>query len=173
MRFAGSPNTAGTGLSVLALAATILLAGGVASLAAGPFARLAGEWRGGGQIELSDGSSEPLRCRAAYDVLGAGGNELQLNIRCAGQSYSFDLRGSVTSDGNRLSGTWSESTRNASGTISGTVRSERFQVVARGQSFAASLTLVTHGHNQSVTIRSADPQSEFKGASLELQRASS
>ena len=167
MMLAGFPNKAGA----VALALAVLLAGGIVSQAAGPFGRLAGEWHGGGQIDLSGGGNEPLRCRAAYDVIGATGNELQLNIRCAGQSYSFDLRGSATADGDRLSGTWSESTRNASGTISGTIRGDRLQVVARGQSFSASLTLITRGHNQSITIRSTDPQSEFKGASLELQRA--
>ena len=49
------------------------------------FARLAGEWNGSGTIELANGSREPLRCKAAYDVLG-GQSNLQLNIRCASDS---------------------------------------------------------------------------------------
>lgn len=141
-----------------------------ASQAAGPFSRLAGAWQGTGQINLGSGNSEPVKCRAAYDIVDSDGNNLQLNIRCAGQSYSFDLRGTALASGEKISGTWTEATRNAAGTISGTTRGDRFEVVASGPSFSASLTLITRGAKQSVAIRSADPNSQFKGASIELQR---
>jgi hypothetical protein len=156
--------------AAVALAILVLLGGTASSWAAGPFARLAGHWQGGGQINLSEGNSEPIKCRAAYDVLDSAGNDLQLNIRCAGQSYSFDLRGSAKAAGDQISGTWSEAMRNAAGTLSGVGRGDRFQVTANGSSFSVSLTLITRGSSQSITIRSADPQSEFKGASIELQR---
>jgi hypothetical protein len=42
-----------------------------------------------GTIDLSNGTHEPIKCRAAYDVLSDQRN-LQLNIRCA--SGNFDLR---------------------------------------------------------------------------------
>lgn len=136
-----------------------------------PFGKLAGQWSGKGTIELSNGTHEPIRCRAAYDVLQEQ-SKLQLNIRCASESYGFDLRASATYAAGAITGSWSEGTRNAAGTISGRADGDRFQVVARGPSFTATLTLVTRGNRQSVTIQSQDEQTRVKGASIALQRGS-
>jgi hypothetical protein len=138
----------------------------------GVFARLAGEWNGNGTIELANGSREPLRCKAAYDVLGEQSN-LQLNIRCASDSYNFDLRGSATLAGTGVSGSWSESTRNAAGKISGTARGDKIDVVAESAAFTANLSLMTRGNKQSVTIKSKEDNSSVRGATINLQRGSS
>jgi hypothetical protein len=137
------------------------------SQGAGPFARLAGQWAGKGTIELADGTREPIRCRAAYDALD---KKLQLNIRCASESYSFDLRSSVTYSAGSLSGTWSEDTRNFAGTISGRASGDRFQVSAKGPSFSASLSLTTHGDHQSVVIEPEGDNASIKRAAFTLQR---
>jgi len=136
-----------------------------------PFDRLAGQWSGSGTIELSNGSHESVRCRATYDVLREN-SKLQLNIRCASQGANFDLRASADYSAGAISGYWSESSRGASGTISGRAEGDRFQVVARAASFVATLTLVTHGGRQSVVIRSQDPQSTIKAVSVNLRRTS-
>jgi hypothetical protein len=138
----------------------------------GTFARLAGEWNGNGTIELADGSREPLRCKAAYDVLGRQSN-LQLNIRCASDSFNFDLRGSATLAGTGVSGSWSESTRNAGGRLSGSAHGDKIDVVAESSTFTASLSLTTRGNKQSVTIKSKDANSSLKGATINLQRGRS
>src|SRR5262245_26175460 len=135
------------------------------------FDRLAGQWSGSGTVELSNGSQESIRCRAAYDVM-RGQSKLQLSIRCASEGSNFDLRASADYSAGAISGYWSESTRGASGTISGRADGDRFQVVARAASFVATLTLVTHGGRQSVVIRSQDPQSTIKAVSVNLRRAS-
>ena len=135
------------------------------------FQKLAGQWSGSGTIELSNATNEPIRCRAAYDVLEQQ-NNLQLNIRCASESYGFDLRASATYAAGAITGTWSEATRNAAGTISGKADGDRFQVVAKGPAFTAILTLVTRGNRQSVTIQSQDEKTRVKGASIALQRGS-
>ncbi|HEX5509014.1 MAG TPA: hypothetical protein VFX37_10970 [Pseudolabrys sp.] len=135
----------------------------------GPFAPLAGRWSGAGNVELSNGTQESIHCRAAYDVLSA--RNLQLNIRCASESYNFDLRGSVRSSSGSVSGTWSESTRNAGGTLSGEANGEHIQVVAKGPAFAAMITLTTRGRRQTVTIRSQDSDSTLRGASIHLRRS--
>ena len=136
-----------------------------------PFQKLVGQWSGNGTIELSNGTHEEIRCRAAYDVLEQQ-NNLQLNIRCASESYGFDLRASATYAAGAITGTWSEASRNASGTISGKADGDRFQVVARGPAFTATLTVVTRGNRQSVTIQSQDDKTRVKGASIALQRGS-
>ena len=136
-----------------------------------PFDRLAGQWSGSGTIELSNGSHETIRCRAAYDVLREH-SKLQLSIRCASEGANFDLRASADYSAGAISGYWSESSRGASGTISGRAEGDRFQVVARAASYVATLTLVTHGGRQSVVIRSQDPQSTIKAVSVNLRRTS-
>ena len=140
------------------------------SRAQSAFAHLAGAWAGSGSIELST-AREPIRCRASYDVLEDRHN-LQLNIRCASDSYNFDLRASATYSGGAISGSWSESTRNAAGTISGNAEGDRIQVLATSSLFTAELTLVTRGNRQSVLIKSQDKESSVKGAIITLQRSS-
>jgi hypothetical protein len=151
------------------LALTIWLLVGGSCYAQAPFDRLAGQWSGSGTIDMANGAHERIKCRASYDVLDDQ-KRLQLNIRCASESYNFDLRASATYSGGAISGNWSESTRNVAGTISGRADGERFQVIARASSFAASLTLVTHGGRQSVAIRTLDPQSDIRGVSISLRR---
>ena len=63
-----------------------------------PFERLAGQWSGSGTIELSGGTHESIKCRAAYDVLNDQ-RKLQLSIRCASESFNFDLRASAVYSG--------------------------------------------------------------------------
>ena len=148
--------------------ALLLCAGTAQPQSATPFAPLAGAWSGKGTIELST-AREPIKCRASYDVLEDRRN-LQLNIRCASDSYNFDLRASANYAGGAIKGSWSESTRNAAGTISGRAEGDRIQVLATGPAFTAELTLVTRGNRQSVSIKSQDKDSGVKGASISLQR---
>ena len=139
------------------------------TVSAGPFGQLAGSWSGSGTINLSGGKHEPIRCRASYDVLDEQ-NKLQLNIHCASESYKFELLGSATYAGGAITGSWSKSTRNAAGTMSGKVEGAGFQVVAKGPTFTANLSVMTRGDKQSVTIRSQDAQAEVQGATINLQR---
>jgi hypothetical protein len=134
-----------------------------------PFAQLAGGWSGAGTIDLANGRHEPIKCRASYDVLETQ-NKLQLNIHCASDSYNFDLRASATYSADAITGNWSESTRNAAGTLSGKVEGAGFRVVAKGQTFGADLNLVTQGDKQSVTIKSQDEKADVRGATITLQR---
>jgi hypothetical protein len=137
--------------------------------AAGPFERLAGSWSGRGTIDLANGTREPLKCRAAYDVQ-AGQNNLQLNIRCASDSYNFELNSSAVYASGAVTGTWSESPHGAFGTIAGTASGERIHVKAEAGSFTAILSLVTHASTQTVTIRAGDASAGIKGATINLKR---
>jgi hypothetical protein len=137
--------------------------------AASPFAELAGSWSGSGTIDLSNGRHEPIKCRASYDVL-EDQKKLQLNIHCASESYNFDLRSSATYANGAITGNWSESTRNAAGTLSGKVEGAGFQVVANGPTFAADLSLMTRGDKQSVSIKSRDAEAAVRGATINMQR---
>lgn len=132
----------------------------------GPFASLGGSWSGTGTITLANGSNERIRCRAAYAP--EGGNGLRSNLRCASDSYTFDLTSEVTYNGGPISGRWVETTRNAGGAISGAASGDQIQVRVEGGFFSANMTLVTRGDRQSVTIQS--PGNELREVSITLRK---
>jgi hypothetical protein len=143
----------GIGVALSLTLSLLPFAGGAQDRGEGrrPFGPLAGSWSGGGTLTTSSGTRERLRCRAQYSV-GQGGRSLQLGIRCAGDSYRFDLASSVIARRGRIFGRWSESSRNVSGTVSGTASGDRIRALARGDTFSAGLALTTRGNRQSVTI---------------------
>ena len=122
--------------------------------AQGAFAGLEGRWSGSGTITLSSGARESIRCRAIYAVSEAG-RLLTLDLRCASDSYNFDLTGEFAADSNNaISGRWTENSRGIGGTVVGTARGDRMQVHVESSGFSADLTLVMHGRRQDVTIDS-------------------
>ena len=163
--------TGTTLLSGFALALWLSACGAGYAQGPAPFEKLAGQWTGTGTIDLSSGAREAIKCRAAYDVLDQQ-NKLQLDIRCASESYNFELRASATDNAGAITGTWSEATRNAAGTISGKTNGDQFQIMAESQSFTANLTLTTRGDRQSIVIQSQEAKTSVKGASITLQRSS-
>ena len=150
------------------LALALLLATGAAASANDTFKQLAGNWRGGGTLDFANGAHERVNCRAAYDV--KGGSNLQLTIRCASESYRIDLVGNAQESNGRVTGTWTEASRNVGGQLSGTAQGNSVRVVASSPVYTASLGLTTQGAKQSVSIRSQDPQSQIRGATLSLSR---
>src|SRR6266567_1168232 len=142
-------NIARTGLL---LAALCLPGGATHAAVSSPFAAMAGSWSGTGVLSTSDGQQERLRCRANYNVAGSG-TELRLNLRCASPSYNFDLASEAQYQGGAISGSWTEASRNASGTLSGRAAGDHIEAAARGDNFSASLSLTTRGSRQNVSIR--------------------
>ena len=115
-----------------------------------PFTALAGSWSGEGVLSTTDGGQERLQCRASYDV--AGGDELRLYLKCASDGNNFDLASEVQYRGGAISGSWTETSRNASGTLSGRAAGDRIEAAARGQNFSANLSLTTRASRQSLSI---------------------
>jgi hypothetical protein len=152
--------------TALFLASLSLSAGAALAAPASPFVAMAGTWSGGGVLSTSDGQEEQLRCRASYDVAG-GGEQLRLNLRCASASYNFDLASEVEYRGGAISGSWSEASRNASGTLSGRAAGDHVEAAARGD-ISAHLSLTTRGGRQTVSIQ---PQgTNITSVSLALSR---
>ena len=155
--------------SVLVLAFWLASFGSAHAQHHGPFAPLAGNWSGGGTIDLSDGKHERLRCRASYSVPSQ--RNMALSIRCASESYTFDLHSDVTLASSTVTGTWSESTHGIVGSLSGRAGGNHISVLATSPSFTATMSLTTHGRRQSVVIRSRDPNTSIKGVSISLRRS--
>lgn len=149
-----------------ALLAAVLLSTSAMAAPLGPFAALTGSWSGAGTIDFKDGHTERLRCRA--DEAGGHGDTLELTLRCASDSYNFELSSDVTYQDGAISGSWSEATHNASGKVTGSASGNRIDVSARSQNFAANLRLTTMGNRQVVSISSAG--SEISGVMLEMSR---
>jgi len=122
-----------------------------AQRAVSPFAGLAGVWNGSGRIEMQNGNHERIRCRARYSV-SEGGEMLVQDLRCASDSYKFDVNSTSQSDGGSLSGAWSELTRNVTGTLSGRASGGSIQARVTSLGFSAGLIVNTAGNTQSVTI---------------------
>jgi hypothetical protein len=119
--------------------------------AAHPFAAIAGNWSGGGTIELTNDITERLRCRANH-TYGQANSSLALNIRCASDNYKFELASNVVERQGQISGRWSEVTYKAAGTISGRVAGNRVSAVAQSDRLTTDVSVVTSGKQQTVTI---------------------
>jgi hypothetical protein len=151
-----------------AFVGTALMLSSSASFAqARPFAGLDGAWSGNGTVSLSDGSTERIRCRADYKV-GGNGLGLKQNLRCASDSYKFELSSDVTSQGDRVSGNWSEATRNVFGSLQGTAAGGRIDVFVEAVGFSANLTLRTSGNKQTVQISS---KGDIRGVSITMVKS--
>src|SRR5215470_13166944 len=96
-----SPSSWAAYASVLAAGVAVLVAASSsvshAQRTVGSFAGLAGAWNGSGRIEMQNGS-ERIRCRARYSV-SQGGEVLVQELRCASDSYKFDVNCTAQSDG--------------------------------------------------------------------------
>src|SRR5207302_11481230 len=124
----------------LLLVSLSLAGSAIAAPSPSPFAATAGSWSGSGVLNTSDGQREQLRCRASYDVAGSG-TELRLNLRCASQSYNFDLASEAEYRGGAISGSWTEASRNASGSLPGRATGDHIEAAARRGHFSANLSL--------------------------------
>jgi hypothetical protein len=131
-----------------------------------PFAGFDGNWSGTGTVTMSDGSSEKIRCRASYKV-GGSGTALEQSLRCASDSYKFDLAANVKSDGSNVSGSWSEASRNVYGNLNGKAGGGQIDVFVEAAGFAASITLTTKGNKQNVSISS---KGEIRGVSISMTK---
>jgi hypothetical protein len=120
--------------------------------AAPPFADLSGKWSGNGSIALTNGTTERLRCDATY-VVTVGGENLDQTLRCASDSYNFDLRVNLVDTAGVILGNWNEVSKNVQGGISGHDSKGLIDAMVNGQTFTASVKVATKGTEQSVKIR--------------------
>jgi hypothetical protein len=153
-----------TALQVLALLVLLPIA---AIAQTSGFGALAGSWSGSGSVTLASGGVERIRCQATYEVAPSGEN-FQQNLRCRSDSYNFNLRSSVLRSGDSVAGTWTETTRNVDGRISGRIGGNQIQATIQGPGFSANLAMTTQGDRQTVSIRSQG--TEFATVSIALRR---
>ncbi|MGC1571025.1 MAG: hypothetical protein WA750_02890 [Pseudolabrys sp.] len=121
----------------------------------GPFAEFAGSWSGNGTLRPENGASERIRCNATYRPGGRTQRDVELQLRCASDSYNFDLSGQFSADEqNQVSGRWTERSRSTGGTAVGMAQGDRLQLHIESAGFAADVVMVTRNRRQSVDIDS-------------------
>jgi hypothetical protein len=157
----------GQAIKAAGVGAVLMLSVSAGHAQSGPFVGFDGAWSGNGTVSLSDGTTEHLRCKADYKVNGSG-LALKQNLHCASDSYKFDLSSDVTSNGDRISGNWSEASRNIFGNLQGTAGGGRIDVFVEASGFAANLTLTTTGNKQTVQISS---KGEIRGVSITMVKS--
>lgn len=134
--------------SLAALAAAMCVSPALAQQSS--LAGLAGTWSGGGQVRLSDGSTERLSCRAFYTARD-GGSGLGVALRCASASYKIDLRSSIKVTAGRVSGSWEERSFNAAGSVSGSSSGGSLSLSFSGTT-TGSMSVSYGGSSQRVSI---------------------
>jgi hypothetical protein len=90
------------------------------------------------------------------------------SLKCASDSYKFELSSNVTSQGDRIIGTWSEAGRNINGNLQGTAGGGQIDVFVEAAGFAATLNVVTRGNKQAVSISS---KGEIRAVSISMVRS--
>ncbi|MDD1536111.1 hypothetical protein C7U89_22465 [Bradyrhizobium sp. WBOS4] len=152
----------------LLIAAAVLFAAGIAGTESkaqsSPFAPLAGSWSGAGTVALDDGSTERIRCRAKYAPIGP---TMELTLTCASDAYKFNFTASLKAEGRSVTGSWSEISRNISGSLQGHGSGGHYELLASAAGFNANISLKTSGNKQSVAIRA---DSQFRGANISLSK---
>ena len=157
----------GQAIKAAGVGAALLLSVSAGQAQSGPFAGFDGAWAGNGTVALSDGTTERIRCKADYKVNGTGLG-LKQSLHCASDSYKFDLSSDVTSQGDRLSGNWSEASRNIFGNLQGTAGHGQIDVLVEAVGFTANLILRTNGNKQTVQMNS---KGEIRGVSISMVKS--
>lgn len=151
-----------------AAAVALVLAPAAAHAESGVFAGFAGSWSGGGTITIADSGTERIRCRGTNTV-DPNGNILRQVLRCASDSYKFELTSNVTASGSSVRGSWSEATRNVNGTVEGTVANGQVSALVTANGYAATFSMTSRGNRQTVNISS---KGEVRGVNVSLSRGS-
>ena len=152
------------------LAATFCAAAWATPASAGNlFANFAGDWAGSGQIVLSDGSQEAIRCKASYST-SPSGDRLNINVNCASDSTRVNIISNVVAQDRNFAGTWRETTRQAQGDVTGRVPAPgEYQATLSGTGFNIELAATARGNQQKVTIKSQG--TDVQSVSISLRRA--
>jgi hypothetical protein len=135
-----------------------------------PFEGMAGTWSGTGTVTLGSGDKERIRCRVIYTVANSG-ERVEQDLRCASDSYKFELTTDITHAKGYVTGRWNEKTRRTSGPISGTASPGQIDALAETSGFAAFITMTTRGDRQAVKIESKSP--DISEVSITLRRMGS
>lgn len=155
----------------LILAAALASPGEAASpkAAGDPFDQLKGDWKGGGTVMPADGQPKTVSCAVKYRV--AGSNIAQ-NLRCTGNDYEVNTALKLTYKEGKIKGSWSESTYDASGSVTGTAKDNTIHAIITGDKFSGRMSIKVSdaGHTINVVQLNAKSGIYRLATSLSLRR---
>lgn len=153
-------------LLAFALAVT-LVASESAAAPSSPFRNFIGQWSGRGEVVGSNGHRESMRCRAEFSDVKPGA-AVNLAIVCASESFKFDIRSHVEASGESTTGYWTETSRNASGNLTGRIAQNHFDGQISSPTFSAAISLTSNGRTQAVSIKPSS--GDIADVHIELKR---
>ena len=121
-----------------------------------PFVLLNGYWAGGGTVTPPRGAAEKVSCRVTYSVAGSAVTQ---NMRCAGTDYKFNTSSRLTYNGGQISGSWNETTYDASGSVSGTATANTVHARISGDKFSGRMSINVSGSRHTINIVQLDGKS--------------
>ena len=152
-------------VSAFTAAAFAIMLSGSAARAADNFDHLKGNWSGGGNITLANGEKERIRCRATYIPVASN---VKITLRCASDSYKFELASDISYEGGKISGSWNETSRGVVGSLTGKATATNISATAQAIGFTADLSIRASGNSLAVSIRS--PGSEISEVAISMSR---
>jgi hypothetical protein len=135
--------------------------------AGGPFDGIVGVWGGSGTVTYASGAKERLRCRVQY--VQNDSDNLQQALKCASDSYNFQINAYIEHTDGALRGRWEELVLEINGTVSGTAKAGIIDGILHGPGFSAGLKVITDGRRQQVRIES--PDQEIRLVVIEVRKA--
>lgn len=121
-----------------------------------PFDLLKGYWTGGGTMTPMKGNAEKVSCKVTYTVAGSAVSQ---NMRCAGTDYKVNTSSKFTYSGGKISGSWSESTYSAAGSVSGTAKGNVVHARISGDKFSGRMSINVSGSRHTINIVQLDNKS--------------
>lgn len=156
--------------TVTAAAACMFVAATGYAQKTNPFAKFGGNWNGHGEIYLSNGTKENIRCRGEFTTTDSlNVTNLKLDLKCANPGYKFELQSDLNHESGAVTGTWTEMSRGVNGKVNGKIKDDQIQAVAESQTFTATLEITNFGDKQHVMITS--PGSEIASVRIGLVRS--
>ena len=144
--------------AALGLAALLLGANGAAAecseQSSSLLKKLDGSWRGSGTVKPIGGSQERISCRVRYRTSGA---KVDQSISCAGTDYRFEAQANIACSGDSISGSWSESVANNTGSASGKISGDKLSIEVTGPNFQGHFNVQVTGTRHALTITQFDP----------------
>ena len=150
----------GLAIASLALALPVMPASAASNLQ-----EMGGYWTGAGKVQLANGSTETVKCVVVYKIAG---QQVRQNVRCAGQGFSFNGTAELVVDGSGVTGNWTETNRNISGSVLGTAGGGKIDVAVEAIGFSASLSLHTAGNKQTIQISS---KGDIRGVNITMVKS--
>ena len=140
----------------------------LAPAAGGPFDGLEGVWGGNGTVTYASGTKERLRCRVQYVLVDNKAN-LSQALRCASDSYNFQINALYVHQNGNITGVWDEKYLEISGTISGQAQAGLISGNLHGPGFLAVVSVNTNGNSQ--VVRIAAEGQEIREVTVEVRKS--